>query len=144
MASRSSFKAPGANAPAATARRLADTSLVSGFHPTSFREHSSDHQDSGPKKVFSRPKPQLKLSPEPLEVPGGCERTVVLSGSKGQALRLLRLCGSEAWLDCFASLSSTACCCSRPRALGSGREITPDKNPSYMVAWRPVQIITTE
>jgi hypothetical protein len=52
MVSRYSFKAPSANSPAATTRRHVDTSLVSGFHPTSFREHSSDHQDSGPKKVF--------------------------------------------------------------------------------------------
>jgi hypothetical protein len=48
------FKAPSANAPAATARRLASTSLVSGSHPIPFREHSSDHQDSGPKEEFAR------------------------------------------------------------------------------------------
>jgi hypothetical protein len=36
MVSRYSFKAPSANASAATTRRLASTSLVSGFHPTSF------------------------------------------------------------------------------------------------------------
>jgi hypothetical protein len=42
-----SFKAPSANAPTATARRLASTSLVSGFDLIPFREHSSDHSDSG-------------------------------------------------------------------------------------------------
>jgi hypothetical protein len=44
-----SFKAPSANAPAATARRLVSNSLVSGFRPIPFQEHSSDHSDSGPK-----------------------------------------------------------------------------------------------
>jgi hypothetical protein len=38
MTSRYSFKAPSANASAATARRLASTSPVSSFHPTSFQE----------------------------------------------------------------------------------------------------------
>jgi hypothetical protein len=52
MVSRYSFKAPSANAPAATTRRLANTSLVSGSHPTSFQELSSAHQDSGPKRRF--------------------------------------------------------------------------------------------
>jgi hypothetical protein len=44
-----SFKAPSANAPADTTRRLASNSLVSGFHLIHFREHSSDRTDSGPK-----------------------------------------------------------------------------------------------
>jgi hypothetical protein len=46
MASCYSFKVPSANAPAATARRLAHTSLVSSFHPISFEEHSSNRRDS--------------------------------------------------------------------------------------------------
>jgi hypothetical protein len=41
MTSRYSFKAPSANTSAATARRLASSSLVSDFHPTSFPESSS-------------------------------------------------------------------------------------------------------
>jgi hypothetical protein len=52
MTSCCSFKVPSANASAAMARRLASTSLVSGFHPTSFQEPSSDCQDSGPKKYI--------------------------------------------------------------------------------------------
>jgi hypothetical protein len=103
-----SFKAPSANAPAATARRLASTSLVSGFHPNPFREHSSDHWDSGPKEEFAQPKPQLKLSPEPLEVPGAANEWLSLAVRRGQALRLLRPHGSGARLDCFTSLSPTA------------------------------------
>jgi hypothetical protein len=137
-----SFKAPGANAPAATARRLASTSLVSGFHPIPFREHSSDHRDSGPKEEFARPKPQLKLSPEPLEVLGVANEWLSLAVRRGQALRLLRPRGSRALLDCFASLSPTARCCSRPRVLGSDREITPDEKTSYAITWQCVQIIT--
>jgi hypothetical protein len=93
--------------PAAIARRLAGTSLVSGFHPTSFREHSSDHRDSDPKKVFSRPKPQLKLSSEPFEVPGTANEWLCLAVRRGQAFRLLRPRGSKVRLDCFVSLSST-------------------------------------
>jgi hypothetical protein len=50
MVSRYSFNAPSAKAPAATTRRLAGTSIVSGFHPTSFRELSSNHRDSGHKR----------------------------------------------------------------------------------------------
>jgi hypothetical protein len=34
------------------------------FHLTSFRERSSDHQDSGPKNVFSRPKHRLSYLPD--------------------------------------------------------------------------------
>jgi hypothetical protein len=136
-----SFRAPSANAPAA-ARRLVSTSLVSGFHLNPFREHLSDHRDSGPKEEFARPKPQLKLSPEPLEVPGAANERLCLAVRRGQALRLLRPRGSGARLDCFASLSTTVCCCSRPQALGSDREITPDEKPSYAITWQRVQIIT--
>jgi hypothetical protein len=125
-----SFKAPSANALAA-ARRLVSTSLVSGFHLNPFREHLSDHQDSGPKEEFARPKPQLKLSPEPLEVPGAANERLCLAVRRGQALRPR---GSGVQLDYFISLSSTARYCSRPQALGSSREIMPDKKPSYMVA----------
>jgi hypothetical protein len=57
-----SFKAPSANAPAAMTRRLAGTSLVSGFHPTSFQDRSSDHRDSGPEKMFSQAKHWLVIS----------------------------------------------------------------------------------
>ena len=120
-----SFKAPSANAPAATARRLASTSLVSGFHPTPFREHSNDHSGSGPKEEFAQLKPQL--SPEPSEDSGAANERLSLAIRRGQALRLLRPRGSRAQFDCFASLSSTARGCSRPRALGSDREITPDE-----------------
>jgi hypothetical protein len=128
-----SFKALSVNAPAATTRRLASTSLVSGFHPIPFREHSSDHRDSGPKEEFARPKPQLKLSPEPLEVPGAANEWSSLAVRRGQALRLLHPRDSGARLDCLASLSSAARCYSRPRALGSDREITPDEKPSNMI-----------
>jgi hypothetical protein len=69
MTSRCSFKAPSANASAATTRRLASTSLVSGFHPTSFQEPSSDRQDSGLKNIFTS-KILAKLSPEPFEFLG--------------------------------------------------------------------------
>jgi hypothetical protein len=74
-----SFRAPSANIPASTARRLASTSLVSGFHPIPFREHSSDRPDSDPKEEFVRPEPQLKLSPEPLEVPGAANKWLSLA-----------------------------------------------------------------
>jgi hypothetical protein len=74
-----SFKAPRANAPAATARRLASTSLVSSFHPIPFREHSSDHSGSGPKEEFARLKPQVQLSPEPLEDPGAANEWLSLA-----------------------------------------------------------------
>jgi hypothetical protein len=47
-----SFKAPSANAPAATARRLVSTPLVPSFHLIPLQKHSSDRQDSGPKNVF--------------------------------------------------------------------------------------------
>jgi hypothetical protein len=57
MVSRYSFKAPSANASAATSRRLATTSLVSCFHPTSFQEPSSDLQDSGPKRYIHEQNP---------------------------------------------------------------------------------------
>jgi hypothetical protein len=57
MASRYSFKAPSANASAAMARRLASTSSVSCFYPTSFQEPSSDRQDSGPKKYIHEQNP---------------------------------------------------------------------------------------
>jgi hypothetical protein len=50
-----SFKAPSTNAPAATTRRLASTSLVSGFHPIPFREHSCDNP---PRKI-----PYYRLRP---------------------------------------------------------------------------------
>jgi hypothetical protein len=63
MASRYSFKAPSANASTTTTRRLASTSLVSGFHPTSFQESLSDHRDSGPKKIYSRAKSWLRYLP---------------------------------------------------------------------------------
>jgi hypothetical protein len=137
-----SFKAPSANAPAATARRLASTSLVFGSHPIPSREHSSDHSDSGPKEELAQPKAQLKLSPEPLEVPGAANEWLSLAVRRGQALRLLRPRGSGARLDCFTSLSLTARCCSRPLALGSDREIMPDEKPSYAITWQRVQIIT--
>jgi hypothetical protein len=137
-----SFKAPSANTPTATTRRLASTSLVSGFHPIPIREHSSDHSGSGPKEEFARLKPQLKLSPEPLKDPGATNEWLSLAVRRGQALRLLRPHGSGARLDCFAPLSLTTCCCSRPRALGSDREITPDEKPSYALTWKRAQIIT--
>jgi hypothetical protein len=69
MTSRYSFKAPSANASSATARRLASSSLVSGFHPTSFQESSSDRRDFGPKNIFMS-KILAKLSPELFEFPG--------------------------------------------------------------------------
>jgi hypothetical protein len=68
MTSLCSFKAPSANAPAATTRRLASTSLVPGFHPTCFQEPSSDYQDSGPKNIF-KSKILAKLYPEPFKFP---------------------------------------------------------------------------
>jgi hypothetical protein len=114
-----SFKAPSANAPVATTQRLASTSLVSGFHPIPFRENSSNHSDSGQKEEFARLKPQLKLSPEPLEDSGAANEWLSLAVRRGQALRLLRPRGFGARLDCFTSLSPTARCCSRPRALES-------------------------
>jgi hypothetical protein len=69
MTSRYSFKAHSANASAATARRLASTSLVSCFHPTSFQEPSSDRRDSGLKNMFTS-QILAKLSPEPFEFSG--------------------------------------------------------------------------
>jgi hypothetical protein len=77
--------------------------------------------------MFARLKPQLKLSPEPLDIPGAANEWLSLVVRRGQALRLLRPRGSEARLDSFASLSPTAHCCSRPRAFVSDREITPDE-----------------
>jgi hypothetical protein len=73
MTSRCSFKAPSANASAATTQRLASTSLISGFHLTSFQELSSDHQDSSLKNIFTS-KILAKLSPEPFEFPGAANR----------------------------------------------------------------------
>jgi hypothetical protein len=135
-----SFKAPSANAPVATTRRLASTSLVSGFHSTPSRERSSDHLDFGPKEEFAQLKPQL--SPEPLEDPGAVNEWLSLAVRRGQALRLLCPYGSGARLNCFVSLSSTARWCGRPRALGSDREITSYEKPSYTITWQRVQIIT--
>jgi hypothetical protein len=57
MMSCCSFKPSSANASAATTRRLASTSLVSGFHPTSFQEPSSDRQDSIQKKHIHEQNP---------------------------------------------------------------------------------------
>jgi hypothetical protein len=70
MARHYSFKALSANTPAATARRLADTSLVSGFHPTSFQERSSDHRDSGPKKGVFTTKTSAKVISRSYRGPG--------------------------------------------------------------------------
>jgi hypothetical protein len=55
--SHCSFKVPSANASAATTRRLASTSLVSDFHPTSFQEPSSSYQDSGLRKCIHKQNP---------------------------------------------------------------------------------------
>jgi hypothetical protein len=57
ITSRCSFKVPSANVSAAMARRLASTSLVSGFHLTSFQDPSSSRQDSGPKKYIHKQNP---------------------------------------------------------------------------------------
>jgi hypothetical protein len=57
ITSHCSFKVPSANASAAMARRLASTSLVSGFHPTSFQEPLSDRQDSSPEKCIHEQNP---------------------------------------------------------------------------------------
>jgi hypothetical protein len=84
-----SFKAPSANAPTATAQRLPSTSLVSSFHLIPFQEHSSDHRDSSPKEEFARPKPSAKVTSRTSRGPGGCERMVELSSSKGQSLTTL-------------------------------------------------------
>jgi hypothetical protein len=105
---KSGVTAPSANAPAATTRRLASTSLVSGFHPTPSQECSSDRPDSGPKEEFARLKPQV--SPEPLEDPGVANEWLSLAVRRGQALRLLRPRGSGARLDYFVSLSPTTRC----------------------------------
>jgi hypothetical protein len=78
------------------------------------------------KNVFAS-KILAKLSPELSEFPGAVNGWLHLVDRRGQALRLLRPRGSGARLDCFCPLSSTAHCCSRPRALGSDREITQNK-----------------
>jgi hypothetical protein len=84
MASRLFVQSSYANAPAATARILASTSLVSGFHSIPFLEHSSDHSGSGPKEEFARLKP--KLSQEPLEDPRAANEWLSLAVRRGQAL----------------------------------------------------------
>jgi hypothetical protein len=66
---------------------------------------------------------------------------VELRGSKGPNLTTLTPLWLGARPDCFASRSLTARCCSRPRALGSDREITPDEKPSYTITWQRVEII---
>jgi hypothetical protein len=88
MTSCCSFKAPSANASAAMAQRLASTSLVFDFHLTSFQEPLSDRQDSGPKKYIHEQNPGWAIS-RTFRVPGGCERMVALSGSKGPGLTTL-------------------------------------------------------
>jgi hypothetical protein len=89
MASRYSFKAPSANTSAATTRRLASTSLVSSFHPTSFQESSSDCQDSGSKRCIHEAKSWLSYLPNLSSSRGGCEWMAALSGLKGPGLTTL-------------------------------------------------------
>jgi hypothetical protein len=57
ITSRCSFKVPSANAFAAMARRLASTSIVSGFHPAFFQGPLSDRQDSGLEKCIHKQNP---------------------------------------------------------------------------------------
>jgi hypothetical protein len=103
-----------------------------GLHPISFQKYSSDHQDSGPEKMFSRAKSRQVIS-RTFRVLRGCERTVGLSGLKRPGLPTPTPHGSRVRLDHFGSLSPTACCCSCPRALGSNRGITQDKMLSYTI-----------
>jgi hypothetical protein len=69
-----------------------------------------------------------KLSPEPFEFPGAVNGRLRLVDRRGQALRLSRPRGSGARLDYFRPLSSATRYCSRPRTLGSDREITQNKD----------------
>jgi hypothetical protein len=57
ITSHYSFKVSSAHASAAMTRRLVSTSLVSGFHPTSFQEISSSRQDSSSRKCIYKQNP---------------------------------------------------------------------------------------
>jgi hypothetical protein len=72
-----SFKSPSANTPAATTRRLPGTPLIPILHPISFLKHSSDRQDSSPKKCFHKQN-LSKLSPEPFEFSGAANERLHL------------------------------------------------------------------